>query len=156
MSGYNDAFDGIEKAERSKGGLYLSAGTYADLEIVNVKMITSRKGIDLFTVELLVHKSEGEKAIRSGLRPAWQVKRTSDNFLTDVREFVAEAAGCEFQEVDAAGVRAVLGKDGLVPTISRLAGVHLSASAYDKATKGGGNFTKVMWERWPAAKLKSA
>lgn len=156
MSGYNDAFDGIEKAERSKGGLYLSAGTYADLEIVNVKMITSRKGIDLFTVELLVHKSEGEKAIRSGLRPAWQVKRTSDNFLGDVKAFVAEAADCKDEEVDPAGVRAVLGSDK-PPKVSPLAGTHLRATAFDVKTKAGGNFTRVIWERMSqGVQLKSA
>lgn len=140
-------FDGMENAEPGKGGVYLSEGVYPDLEVLAIKTIENRKKIRMFCVELLVHKSEGPKAMPIGTKCAWMVKSTSDQFLGTVRDFLRHSASelykKEFPLSEIDGPTAELATGDTQP----FAGVHLKAQATQIEIKSnkGNYFTKVQW-----------
>lgn len=138
-------FDGMSEAVPGQGGVYLTEGLYPDLEVLAFKSIKSRKGINGFVAEVLVHESSGPNALMPGTKAAWMSMADKDSFLGSVRGILHMAtielggAVIPLAEIDAATAELA------VSEANPYKGVHLKAQATNVLTKAKTNFTKVEW-----------
>lgn len=139
-------FDGLETAVPGQGGVYLTEGLYSDLEILALKSIKNRKGINGFCAELLVHESSGPNALMPGTKCAWMTMQDKDSFLGAVRGFLRVT----MSEMAKAPVPlAEIDKDTAEMAVSEenpFKGLRIKAQATNVLTKAKTNFTKVEWE----------
>lgn len=138
-------FDGMETAQPGQGGVYLTEGLYPDLEVLAFKSIKSRKGINGFVAEVLVHESSGPNALMPGTKAAWMSMADKDSFLGAVRGILHMAtielggAVLPIEEIDAATAELAVSDQ------NPYKGVHLKAQATNVLTKAKTTFTKVEW-----------
>lgn len=131
-------FDRIGKAEPSHQGVYPLPGVYPVLYVDVVKMLRSRKGDDLFTVEFLILESEAVDR-PSGSKVTWQTNMRHDAGPGNARTFIAAAMGCLIKEVTSQA--AMLTCSDKNPCHGRL--VRLLAT--NVTTQAGNPFTVCDW-----------
>jgi len=130
-------FTGIEKANPSEGGVYIVPGNYT-VEVQKVKTGKTRANRNFFVVECKV--LESDVALRPrGIDVSWMVMLDQDSALGNIKQFCATATGSEMEDIDEAGVEAVVGDD------NPLKGTKLQIQATNIVTKAGRDFTKVRW-----------
>lgn len=169
-------FDGINNAKPSQGGSYFKAGLYPRIRILRVKITTARTGDVFYAVETEIVESQ-VKDCPAGMKASWLCNKRHDNFLGDVRAFVAAVMGIDIvrepgrldevtQEVVEATLEQELGKLDAAgrPVInpqtnrqvlevipSPLAGMEVRLECTSHTTKKGGEFTRHKWEPLAAA-----
>jgi len=135
-------FDLIGEAEGDRNSSYLLPGIYPVLQVNVLKMITARAGHDSFVAEFDILDSEVEER-PAGTSASWVVAfKPGDReklAANNVRSFLAALMGATLEEVDAKA--AAFASSAANPCHGRL--VH--ASAVNKLTKAGGDFTAINW-----------
>jgi len=145
------AFSGLKEARSTQGGLYLKPGNYT-VQVQKVKMQKSQVGNrEFFIAELKVVDSDNEE-MKANSEPSWLVElpgKYPELALGNVKAFLhaafssmAEAEGEEApdeEDIDEAMATLAVSED------NPLAGVFMSAKAFQKETKSGGEFTRVKW-----------
>lgn len=131
-------FHRIGTADVSPKAVYPEPGLYPVLYVDAVKMIRSRKGDDLFTVEFLILQSAVDER-PEGTKLTWQANMRHDAGPGNARAFIAAAMDCPLDEVtpEAATLACSAGN----PCHGRL--VRMSANQI--TTKAGNPFTVCDW-----------
>lgn len=141
----------VGDASPTAGGLYFQPGQYK-VRVDRVKMVKSQtNGRDFFTVETTVLESDNEK-LPEGRKPSWLVELPGKfpetalgnvkNFLLAGYGYLAKQAGEPEPTIAAIGndeADAATGEENI------LAGVVLDVNAFNKVTKAGSDFTRVVW-----------
>lgn len=153
---------GIETARPSAGGVYFKAGLYPCLKLLSVKAVTARSGDIFFAVETEIVQSMVEDR-PAGMKVSWLCNKRHDNFLGDVRAFVAAALGLDIDaephrlaevteevseavlESDVERIDPVTKRTIKVKVPSPLAGTLIRLEATTHETKKGGEFTRHRW-----------
>lgn len=130
-------FKGIESAKTSKGGVYPLPGVYT-LEITSAKTGVSRAKRHFFVAEFRVLASTNADR-PEGSEMSWMVMLDHDSALGNIKAFLSAATGSAEDEIDEAGVEAV------VSAANPLKGCKVRASAVNVKTRAGGDFTKMSW-----------
>lgn len=134
-------FGGIENVQVNGGGVYLLPGANYEVKITAVKTISARGGWHGFVAEFeIVASTHPERP--AGMMCSWMVKldpKYRETALANIKGFVAAASGLQPNDIDEAGVEAVVAAD------NPLKGMRLKASVTDIKTKEGKDFTKVVW-----------
>ncbi len=137
------SFAGIAEAKVGLGGVYLEEGVYT-LQVKAIKMVTSRKKDDLYTVECKILESSNPKR-PVGTTATWQVNMSQDAALGNVKGFLKALAGfevdsddCEISEEDAAN-----SIDD--ETNSELVGRRIGCEVVKVLTKAKTEFSKHNW-----------
>jgi hypothetical protein len=146
----------INNAEGSKGGEYLLPGNYV-VQIQRCKEFTTREKDEAFIAELLVIESDNEK-MPPGKKPALFIKelpKYPELYLGNVADFIraglasmAEQHGEECPETEEIQLTKELGLS-VTGTDNLLAGVYLTAYAFNKPTREGKDFTRINWSTPP-------
>lgn len=131
-------FTGVEGASETGSYRYLVPGTW-QLEITKVSANQTRHGEAFFAVDCKVIETTAED-YPPGSAVSWMVMKKHDAFLSNVKKFIAVAAGADFDEVSEDDCEAVIGED------QPLTGKVLYAIAHNKTTKAGKPFTVVEWK----------
>lgn len=150
-------YKNFNEVKATKGGNWLLPGNYL-LQVQRCLESTSdANGKEFFIAEFVVLESDNEK-IKSESEVSWVVNYEGQFpklALQNIKGF-AEAAFASLavangdQFVDDVGqehMDAVLGEENC------LAGVYVTAKAFDKATRDGGTFTRINWSCPSPSKL---
>lgn len=147
--GYNDPapagstpFDQIGGSTPNEGGVYPVPGVYPVLFCDVIKMMTSRKGDDLFIAELDILESQVDER-RAGTRMSWVVNFKHDAAPGNVKLFLASLMDINPDEVDADGAKFACSPDN--PCHGRL----IRLEATNTVTKAGNDFTLCKWRSLP-------
>lgn len=146
-------FSKIKGARGSRGGLYLGPGNYV-VQVLRCQMRESFKGKNCFIAELLIVESDVEE-LAKGAEPSFVINLDSDypdlalgNVADFMRAGLASLADqhdetrpddLEEVEVDEEVADTITGEDNL------LAGVYLTAKAWNHKTREGNDFTRIKW-----------
>lgn len=131
-------FGGIEKAETSKGGVYLLPGNYL-LGLRAAKAGRSRNNVDFFVAELEILASDNEER-KVGSKVSWMSMKNNDAFLGNVKAFAAAAFGIPEEKVTEKKIEELISDD------QPREGTQIKAQAQNVKTRAGKDFTKVFWE----------
>jgi hypothetical protein len=151
-------FSNIKEAHGTRGGLYLKPGKYT-LQVLRCKLIESFRKDPTFVAELRVvtsEKNSEDEPLAPGSEPSFVINMNGkfpELALGNVADFMrAGLASLADQhnesrpsdisgvEVDEAVASAVSGEDNL------LAGVYVTANAFNKKTREGNDFTRITWD----------
>lgn len=133
-------FNNIDKAKVSLGGAYLKPDATYLCSVAAVKMVRSRRGKDLYTVELEVLKSTHPE-VRPGAKATWQANLSDhDAALGNVKLFLAATVPCGFEEADE-GVA-----DMSITPENPLRGRLITVRTVNQKTLKGSDFTKHIFE----------
>lgn len=149
---------GINNARPSAGGVFFEEGLYPQLKITDVKVITARSGDIFYAVETEIIQSHVANR-PTGMKASWLCNKRHDNFLGDVRAFVAAALGLDIDaephrlaEVTEEVADATIATEAVDPTTkvlkkvpSPLAGTMIRLECTAHTTKKGGTFTRHRW-----------
>ncbi len=81
-------FNGVEKARSSLGGVFPEPGVYPVLNVSAIKMVPSRKGDELFCVEMeIVESNVPERPV--GTTMSWMANLKHDAALGNIKGFIA-------------------------------------------------------------------
>ncbi len=146
-------FSKIKDARGSRGGLYIKPGNYV-VKVMRCRMVDSFKGHTNFIAELQVVESDVED-LDVGSEPSFVINMEGeykDLALGNVADFMRAGLGsladrhgesrpADLDEVDVDEEVAdtVTGEDNL------LAGVFLTAKAWNHETRKGKDFTRIKW-----------
>lgn len=146
----------LKGAKPTVGGMYFEpksdkeAGNYV-VEINRCKKGETRKGIEFFVVETRV--LESDVASRPpGSEPSWMVTYDKDAAAGNIVAFLMATTDCEEDEVDDGDDDAVCTED------QPLAGKKMRVTAWNKPTREGNPFTRLLWSKYeePKAAKKAA
>lgn len=146
-------FSKIKEARGSRGGLYIQPGNYI-VKVMRCRLVDSFKGNTNFVAELIVVETDNE-SLSVGSEPSFVINMDGDYkdlSLGNVADFMrAGLASLADQmdeqrpddldevEIDEEVADTVAGEDNL------LAGVHLTAKAWNHETRKGTDFTRIKW-----------
>jgi hypothetical protein len=130
----NDPFAKVGDADARLNSVYPVAGVYPVLQVDAMKMITSRKGDDVFIAEFDVLESLCPDR-PAGTRMSWAVNFRHDAAAGNVKSFIAAVMNSDASEVDAESARYACSPEN--PCSGRL--VRLEAT--ETITKSGSPFT---------------
>lgn len=142
-------FSNAGTAPLSMAGIYLNEGHKYLLEIADVKMITSRKGDNLFCAEFVIHESDDPK-LGPGFKPSWLTNLKQDAAMGNIIVFVGAVNGIDSR--DEPSLRANVTEDVLEVVVSPknpLRGRYVQVITKNKKTKAGNDFTMHYWEPVP-------
>lgn len=134
-------FAGIESARMSTGGVYPLNGAYL-LEINAVKSGQTRKKIDFFVAEFKILESDNPRRAK-GTEMSWMCTMDKEPALGNIKAFVAASTGCSSDDVDEAGVLAIVSAE------NPLKGTKIRLMATEVTTKSGKPFTRCTFEYVP-------
>lgn len=140
------AFAKVAGARPTEGGRYFAPGEYV-VRLQAIKHIQTRMQKDAFVVETRIVESNVDK-LPAKSECSWMVTMDKDAAPGNIVGFVVAATGCTPEEVDEAGVLALVGKD------QPLAGHFMRISAFNKPTRDGKPFTRVKWQMLTPEELK--
>lgn len=132
-------FAKVAEARATEGGRYFEPDGEYVVEIQACKHGKTRKGIDFFVVECKIVESNIEK-LPPKAECSWMVTMDKDAAPGNINGFICAATGCAPDEVDEAGVLAIVGKE------QPLAGTLIRTSTFNKPTKAGNPFTRHVWK----------
>jgi hypothetical protein len=136
-------FGNIKDAKYSDGGVYLKKGVYR-LEILKVLYKKTRQQKDAFIAEFKVIDSTNTELL-PGCVCSWMVTLDKEPALGNIKQFLAEALGCQMEQITEQIVEAVINESG--EKANPLGGKFIRAAAVDIMTKAGRPFTKVKFIR---------
>jgi len=141
----------MKQARSTQGGLYFLPGNYT-IQVLRCKMQESQVGgRQFFIAETKIVKSDNPE-LKVGSEPGWLVElpgKYPELSLGNIKAFLhaafsslAEAEGDDAPEegdVDESFADLAVGEDNV------LAGVFITAKAFQKKTKKGADFTRIKW-----------
>jgi hypothetical protein len=145
-------FTGIGEAQVGMGNVYFLHGIYK-VEVLEVKLLRSRKREDLYIVEVLILESDNPER-KPGMKASWVVNLKQDAALGNIKGFLGSALGVDPYDAEALK-EAFLenGKDTTeavaeqsVSADNPLKGTALKLTCINKKTKAGMDFTVHTWE----------
>lgn len=139
-------FDVVNGAKPTEGGQWFEPDGEYVVMISGVKKGQSRKRVDFFVVECRIVESDKEK-LKPRREASWMVMLNNDMAGKNIVGFVMAAYGCKDDEVDAAGVEEIVGKE------QPLAGKLMRLTTIGTKTKAGTDFTVHKWYGLTEAEL---
>lgn len=142
-------YGGLGDARANQGGLYMLPGVY-EVKVLKVTDMESRKGDDLFIVELEIVESDND-ARRPGMKPSWVVNLKQDAALGNIKGFIAAAMGMDPSDES---VSSDEWEDAVETAVSKenpLAGTMMHLECVNIKTREGGDFTLHRWSESQAA-----
>lgn len=130
-------FGGVEKAQVSKGGVYVLPGAFI-VAIDSIKHVLSRKKEDLYCVEMVVLDSNNDER-PEGSKMSWMVNFKHDSALGNIKEFLAVVKGESEDDITEDDCEESWSEE------NPYAGTALRLNAANVKTKSGGDFTKCSW-----------
>lgn len=134
QSNGDDPFSRIGGSDVRKGGTYPVPGVYPILLVDVVKLITSRKGEDIFIAEFEILESNVDER-PTGTRMSWAANLKHDPSPGNIKAFLAAAGDVDPEEVNSEAAQLACSEDN--PLHGRL--VRLEATI--TTTKSGNAFT---------------
>lgn len=131
-------FSGVNEADQRADANYLRPGAYT-LVLTQVKAIQTRKKRNAFVIEAKVTVASEGAQNKVGDIVSHMVMMDTDGALSDIKAFASAATGLAFDEVDEAGMEA------LVSDAQPLRGRSVDAFARNKVTQRGGDFTRITY-----------
>lgn len=132
-------FGAVAGARATEGGRYFEPDGEYVVQIQACKHGKTRKGVDFFVVECRVVESNISK-LPPKAECSWMVTMDKDAAPGNINAFICAATDCAPDDVDEAGVLAIVGKD------QPLAGDLIRTSTFNKPTKAGNPFTRHVWK----------
>jgi hypothetical protein len=136
----NNPFTGIETAEQTAGGRYITPGRYT-LQVVQPKLRESKnpekRGVTYFIADFRVVETTSED-YQQGDTVSWLVDLSKNQALGDVKAFASALVGGD-AEVTAESMMAICQPEN--PT----GGLAVKCEAYGITTSKGNPFTKITW-----------
>ena len=149
-------FSGIGEAQVGVGSVYFLPGIYL-VEILEAKLLRSRKREDLYIVEGLIHESDNPDR-KPGMKSSWVVNLKQDAALGNIKGFLGAALGVD--PYDAKALKEAFTENGQdtteivaeqsVSAENPLKGTRIKLTCTNKKTKAGNDFTVHIWEPLPA------
>lgn len=137
-----DLFDAIGDSDEGYDSVYVLAGVYPVVEVEAVKIVSSRKGDDIFIAELRILQSLVDER-PEGTQMSWAANFRHDATAGNVKSFLAATMNVPAAEVDADGARFACSEEN--PCQGRL----LRIEAANIVTKAGNDFTRCSFRALP-------
>lgn len=133
-------FSNIGSAKSSQGGVYFLPGAYA-LECKANKSGKTREGREFFVAEFeILESTNPERAVGTQVSFMVMLDKNQDTALGNIKGYLAALCGIPEQDVDEAGVEA------MVSAANPGMGMKVKALASNIKTRAGKDFTKIIWE----------
>ena len=138
--------DLIAGAEVQSSSRYFEQGTYL-VQIDACKVFHNRQRRPRAAVECTVIKSNNS-SLPATTSASWVVSLDSDSGPGNLKTFITDIFGCSKSDAsDSAKVNAIFPmEDSTTPSIA--VGLQAIVNAYEKPTKAGGVFTRVLWTKF--------
>jgi len=141
----------IANAPIQNSSRYFEPGTYL-VEIDHAKLFMNRKRQPRAAVDCTIIDSNNPNLTKM-TSVSWVVSLDSDSGPSTIRTFICDLLSCNESEANGDLTNRVFVAEG-EDRKSLIVGIKAVVSAYEKATKSGGVFTRCNWKRFDADKME--